>query len=242
MKKILHVLLFLFLLTTISSCKQDNISTTDYLDTYKEQLSDNLFSWGLGNEIISYVSLGRSYNWYIDQYETGGYASVNCGPASVEMAGRFSFREFNHTASEARSIYQSQGGWWYDSDINQALDLFGIEYIKKSISNSDDLIESIDEGRIVLINNDMSKIPYNTNPNERMNRFYSGVTGHYLIVKGYLITDLYTLFEVYDPFSIKKTYDDNTLKGINRYYESNVFINSITTWYPMVYEIIKSDE
>ena len=242
MKKLTYSLLLLLLLTTLGSCKQDNQSTLVYLDQYKQELTLNLSSWGLGNEIITYVSLGRSYDWYVDQYDTGGFASVNCGPASIEMAGRFQHRVFNHTAIEARSLYQSQGGWWYDNDINQALDTFEIEYVKRSVSSSKDLMDILDSGNIVLINNDMSKIPYNNNHDERINRFYSGVTGHYLIVKGYLITDLYTLFEVYDPFSIKKVYSDSKLKGINRYYESSALITSITTWYPMVYEITKINE
>ncbi|MCK7487717.1 MAG: hypothetical protein MZU97_21115 [Bacillus subtilis] len=99
------------------------------------------------------------------------------------------------------------------------------------LSSAADLIDAIDAGRIVLINNDMSKIPYNDNVESRVNRFYTGVTGHYLLVKGYLITDTFTYFEVYDPFNGSSYYADASPRGLNRFYESEALVQSILQWY-----------
>jgi len=242
MRKTLYNLILIFLITTLFGCQKVEVPTDQAEDIYFNELKDNLQNWGLGNEVISYVSLNRSYDWYIDQYDTGVHSSLNCGPTSVVMAGNFFKPDFNHTAEQARSLYRENGGWWYDDDINQALDYFGVDYYKTVINNIDDLKSIINNNRIILINNDMSKISYNSNNSHRLNKFYSGVTGHYLIVKGYLITDQYTLFEVYDPFTMRKYYSDQLPKGKNRYYEANQLIESILTWYPTVYEIPKYKE
>ncbi len=220
--------------TTQSTTSQATITT---INSRRELIRANLSTWGLGTSLVAYQSNERDYAWYVNQFTTGTHGSVNCGPTSVEMAGRWSRSGFDHTAQEARSLFRAQGGWWYDSDIAGALDAFDIDYVVSYLSSADDLIDAIDAGRIVLINNDMSKIPYNDNVESHVNRFYTGVTGHYLLVKGYLITDTFTYFEVYDPFNGSSYYADASPRGLNRFYESEALVQSILQWYTKVYEI-----
>ena len=87
----------------------------------------------------------------------------------------------------------------------------------------------------------MSWITYNARSEERVGRFYRGVTGHYLIVKGYIETDHGEFFKVYDPYSINRRYTDGTLMGSYRYYESVEFLRSITNWYTKAYQITDLD-
>jgi hypothetical protein len=219
--------------TTISTTTSTTISTTPYI----EQLQANLSAWGLGTTLNLYYSLERPYSWYVNQFTTDPFGSVNCGPTSVEMAGLWTHPEFAHTAEEARTLYRSEGGWWYDSDISGALTTFGIDYEVSYLANRNDLIANLESGRIILINNNMSLIPYNSTSESRLNRFYTGVTGHYLLVIGYIVTDTGTYFEMYDPYNGSQTYLNGTPKGQNRYYEYGVLVESIVQWYSKIYAI-----
>jgi hypothetical protein len=219
--------------TSISISTSATTSTTPYID----QLQENLSAWGLGSTLNLYYSLDRPYSWYVNQFTTDPFGSVNCGPTSVEMAGLWTHPEFAHTAEEARSLYRSEGGWWYDSDIAGALSTFGIDYEFAYLSDSDDLIAFLQSGQIILINNNMSLIPYNPTSESRLNRFYTGVTGHYLLVIGYIVTDTGTYFEMYDPYNGSKTYLNGSPKGQSRYYEADVLVESILQWYTKIYAI-----
>lgn len=223
--------------TTTTTITTTTTTTEELYRNYEEQLLLNLSNYGLGNDLIKYVSNDRDYNWYVNQLNTGVHAYSNCGPASIEMVSRWSDQLSRVTAKNAREKFRPNGGWWYDEDIKGALDLYRIPHETSYITKIDDLISVIESGRIALINNNMSLIPYNSISSERTNRFYSNVTGHYLIVKGYLITDIGTFFEVYDPYTINSRYSDNTPKGKNRYYEAESLIDSIVSWYIKIYEI-----
>jgi len=205
--------------------------------SYEEQLYANSVTWGLGTTITEYVSNDRDYEWYVDQQTTGTYWNVNCGPTSIEMAGRWANTDFAYTAEDARANYRSTGGWWYDTDIHGALTQFGIPHTTSTVSYAEDLINILDAGKIVLVNPDMSQVTEQVNDTDRVGRYYSDITGHYLIVKGYVISEVDTYFEVYDPWSAGAVYADETLKGKNRYYDAASFTNSLLLWYTKVYSI-----
>lgn len=223
--------------TTLSSVvtppSSVSISTSEQGDglPYEERLYLNSLHWGLGHNIEKYVSNNRDYDWYVDQWHTGLYWYENCGPASTEMVGRFHREDFGATASELRDLYRSEGGWWYGSDITKSLTLFGVEYSTISIVYSRDLIRVLDEGSVVLVNPSMEYIKMQQADYHHTGLFYTPGTGHFIVCKGYVIVDGSTFFEFYDPWSIGETYEDGSLKGIDRYYDEKSFMKSIRKWY-----------
>jgi hypothetical protein len=229
--------------TTETVLIADSTAETEIADeinkVHLDKIKASLSKWGLGQNLISYVGNNRNYEWYIDQAHTGLHSDANCGPASVAMAARWANQNTTATAEVARDAYRSSGGWWYSDDINNALDLFNIDYEVIQIDDLYDLRAIIDSGSIAIINNSMGYIPENTDEAARVNRFYSFDSGHYLIIKGYLLVDNYTYFEVYDPNNWDFTYSDETPKGKDRYYEATVLMNSIENWYPYAV-VIKS--
>lgn len=205
---------------------------------YELTLRQNVQSWGLGNIVLTYKSLDKDYDWYNDQFSSSLHPSVNCGPASIEMVGRFIYDDYAFSTNDLRQKFNPLGGWWYGTDIEGALDLSEIEYAYTYIEDADSLKAIIDRGHIAILNNNMSFIPRNFNLDQRTNRFYGGVTGHYFVLKGYVETDQGTYFEVYDPYSYFMTYENTDIpKGKNRYYESFALMQSLTSWFRTAYEI-----
>lgn len=219
------------------SCQTPTSNSSSQNLTYEEELRANSVEWGLGSSITKYVTNDREYEWYVDQRTTGDYWEVNCGPTSIEMAGRWSNERFTYTAEDARASYRPTGGWWYDSDIQGALAQFSIPNASSTIETSDDMTVLLDDGKILLVNPDMSRITYQKSSTVHVGRYYQNVTGHYIIVKGYIIADQKTYFEVYDPWSVGVTYDNGVLKGKNRYYSATSLTESLLSWWPTVYAI-----
>ncbi len=237
MKKI--YLLMVVLTASVSGCSRNSSisSGSGSSLTYEETLYLHSQEWGLGETVQTYVSNDRDYDWYVDQWTTGTYWSANCGPTSIEMAGRFSDENFAYTTEDARANYRTNGGWWYDSDIHGALTQFEIPHTSSSLSSGNDLIGLLDQGGIVLVNPDMSKVSMGNEEDDHAGLYYEPGTGHYLIVKGYVLVDGATFFEVYDPWSIGESYEGGALKGKDRYYDATSLMNAILTWWPTVYLI-----
>lgn len=206
------------------------------------RLVANSEAWGLGTTVTKYITNDCDYEWYVDQYNTGEYWYENCGPTSVEMAGRFYNRDFTHTASEARSLYWPNGGWWYDNNISASLTLFEVAYTTFTIATAKSLTTVLDEGNIALVNPTMELVKQEEDETHHSGLYYIPGTGHYLIVKGYVVVDDEMFFEIYDPWSVDMRYDDGALKGKDRYYDAKSFLNAITRWYTKAYAINKLDE
>ncbi len=198
---------------------------------HQKNLYANVETWGLGKNISVYKSNDRDYLWFYDQGDTGIHSGNNCGPTSIQMVGRWVDKSFSLTGEDIRKDFRPLGGWWYGEDINGSLEKYKIVYQMKTIEDKYDLMFIIDAGNIAIINNNMDIIPRNTNENQRTNRFYDYVTGHYFVLKGYVIVDNKTYFEVYDPNNWGAAYTDGTPKGFNRYYEADALLASILQWY-----------
>ncbi len=215
--------------------------TTDDDLPYGKRLEANVEAWGLGHDLITYVSNDRPWDWYVDQIDSGPFYDVNCGPAAVEMIGRWLAEDFSGSAQSLREQFRPAGGWWYGPEIEGALDLHEIAYETYAVSDAEDIMHWLDIGHILLINNTMSLIPYQEDETSRVNRFYRDwVSGHFLVIHGYVETDEGVYFEVNDPYNLRKTYDDGTPKGMNRYYEETVLIASILSWWPGVFVIYEA--
>ena len=231
----LLVLLVLILITTGLSFALLSSNETPHEQIDPSEHQRNLYAnsqvWGLGKNISSYKSNDRDYLWYFDQAESGVHSGNNCGPSSIQMVGKWVDKDFNLDAEDIRKDFRPLGGWWYSEDINGSLDKYKIVYQIKTIADKYDLMFIIDAGNIAIINNNMDVIRRNANENQRTNRYYDYVTGHYFILKGYVIVDNKTYFEVYDPNNWGATYEDGTYKGQNRYYEAETLLASMLQWY-----------
>lgn len=218
---------FAFALQLNNDTSNETIDPSDH----QKNLYENVQAWGLGKTITTYKSNDRDYPWYFDQADSGIHSGNNCGPSSIQMVGKWVDKDFKLTAEDIRKDFRPLGGWWYGEDINGSLDKYKIVYQMKTIEDKYDLMFIIDAGNIAIINNNMDVITRNSNENQRTNRFYDYVTGHYFVLKGYVIVDNKTYFEVYDPNNWGATNQDGTPKGQNRYYEADTLLNSIKQWY-----------
>ncbi|MDP2813923.1 MAG: hypothetical protein Q8N92_05690 [Erysipelotrichaceae bacterium] len=230
---LMTVLLLILITAGFAFALQLNNTPNNPVDLFDHQknLYANAQVWGLGETITTYKSNDRDYLWYFDQADSGIHSGNNCGPSSIQMVGKRVDKDFKLTAEDIRKDFRPLGGWWYGEDINGSLDKYKIVYQVKTIEDKYDLMFIIDAGNIAIINNNMDLITRNPNENQRTNRYYDYVTGHYFVVKGYLTVDNKTFFEVYDPNNWSATYQDGTPKGQNRYYEAETLLASMLQWY-----------
>ena len=191
--------------------------------------------WGLGNHLTEERSNNVNYEWYIDQGNTGTHSKVNCGPACVTMAIKWSNPNFTKTTEDARNRYHPNGGWWYTSDITNYLNDNHTSHYVSSLANTTSLINQLKDGNIAILCLDIYYVRYHTKaPEWRVDKFYSTTSpksGHFIVVKGYKIVDGQIWFEVYDPWSLNVRYQDGSLKGRNRYYRSEDIIKATNVWW-----------
>lgn len=201
---------------------------------------------GLGNFIQQTESNNRTYFWYMDQAYTGPYSLDNCGPTAVTMACKWADSTFTKTPEDARKAFRPTGGPWYPDDITF--------YLRdNNIPNSTVALPVTEEGTVqtlkrlvdlheaVIVCLEMYSVRLNSDPHSHVDRFYPddpGI-GHYIIVKGYKEVDDETYFEVYDPNSWTRTYDDGSLKGKYRYYRSEDLFEATKNWWPKVFVVAK---
>jgi hypothetical protein len=194
-----------------------------------------LIRWGLGTPVSEYHENTRDYPWYMDQYNTGPHSSNNCGPTSVTMAIKWTDESFNKTPEDARETYRPEGGWWYTSDITNYLDLYNTDHVVMSVTNNSALFkDQLLAGNILILCLTMEEIRLNSVAPEHIHAFYSGVTGHFIVVKGFIVVNNTLYFEVYDPFSMNRYYpepEETWLKGKDRYYLWEDLYNAVSTWW-----------
>jgi hypothetical protein len=196
---------------------------------------NTLKSYGLGIRQNEYVTAeARHYDWYMDQYNTGQFSSINCGPTSVTMAMKWADESFKKTPEDARNTYLPTGGWWYTSDIINYLDLYNFNNYTFSVNGSPNLIkQEIDNGKILILCIDASKLAYNSNSSQHTDSFYQNVTGHFVVVKGYTEINDILYFEIYDPYSMDQEYPSSDQeKGKNRYWRwDSELSDAISSWW-----------
>ena len=190
-----------------------------------------LTTWGLGLPQSGYVHLDRAYEWYIDQADTGTYANNNCGPSSVTMAIKWFNRNFSKTAADARNTYPEGGGWWYTSDIINYLNLCSIPNTTSGFTGTNQLTGLLNQGYLVILCLSTAYLTTDYTAEHRVGRFYSYASGHFLVVKGWRITNNALFFEVYDPNNWHATYADSTPKGRNRHLPAADLASAIANWW-----------
>jgi hypothetical protein len=193
-------------------------------------------AWGLGTQLIANTSLDKTYSWYIDQYTTGTYWDVNCGPTSATMAIKWADPTFSKTVVDARNTYRSTGGWWYTTDVANYLNLDGINWQYTSLSDGyQTMMKYLDQGDILILCLDNYYLTYNSNPVQHVGKFYTVSapgSGHFIVIKGYKNVNNNIYFDAYDPWSIGATYSDGSgLKGLDRYYTSANLSQATAVWW-----------
>ncbi len=195
-----------------------------------------LAAWGLGSLETDYRHSDKPYDWYIDQADTGAASGNNCGPSSVTMAIRWYDASFSKTAEDARNwSHNWRGdGWWYTSDIINYLNLHAIPNITSAFTGADQLSALISEGKLLILCISTAYLAQNTRAEERVGRFYSYASGHFLVVKGSRTVSGSLLLEVYDPNNWHAAYADGTPKGRNRHLRASEVAAAIQNWWNYV--------
>ena len=204
--------------------------------------NDYTASQGLGNFIQQEAANNCSYPWYMDQAYTGPYSLDNCGPTVVTMVCKWADSTFTKTPEDARNAYRSTGGDWYPDDITFYLRDNKIPNSTVALPATAEgtmqiLKREVDLHQLVIVDFETYSIRFNSDEHSHVDRFYTidpGL-GHFIIVKGYKEVDNEMYFEVYDPNSWTRTYDDGTFKGKDRYYRSEDIFEATKTWWPKVF-------
>lgn len=187
---------------------------------------------GLGKYMTEKVSNNREYSWYVDQAETGEYSSTNCGPASAEMLGKWVNENFKGYAEEARGLHYGDDGGWFTEDVQNYLKSYDVESRMVLNVTKELIISELDKGNIMLLGIKVGEISLNEDSSEEhTGRFYWVTSGHFIIVKGYIVADGETYFEIYDPNSWYETYSDGTYKGKDRYFKAEEVVTASKVWY-----------
>ena len=209
--------------------------------------NDYTASLGLGNLIQQNASNNCSYSWYMDQAYTGTYSNINCGPTCATMACKWADSAFAKTPEDARNAYRPGGGDWYADDITFYLRDNNIPNSTIALPGTAEgtmqiLKRQVDLHQAVILLLEMNLVRFTTNvQSSHVDRFYTdgpGI-GHFIIIKGYKKVDNEMYFEVYDPESWTRTYDDGSLKGKDRHYRAEDLFEATKNWWPKVFIIAK---
>jgi len=183
-------------------------------------------------------TIRRSYDWYLNQYDTGEDARINCGPACAVMAAKWYDADFQGTVRQAReSIPDLAGKWWYYRDIRSYLSQDGIDMTYALSFTINDAIKTLDEGKMMIVNIHSRDISYR-NDETAIGRFYTGEFGHFIILKGYRQADGVSYFEVYDPYTMNSYDADGLPMGKDRLYPADEVETSVCGWGDAEYIII----
>lgn len=186
-----------------------------------------LADWSRSGSIHSLSGPWYRYQGEPSSYDDFGNQSVNCGPTSVAMAIQY-VHNLAVPVRDVRAVVGKNQKGTNIADLAPALDKWNVKY-KYNIMNADAIRKVIDRGNIALVGLDMRPISpgkdidgASADPSIRTGRYYSGVEGHWLIVKGVSPDGKY--FLVYDgnvwgaPGYAKYWYSNGKPKGLDRWY------------------------
>ena len=213
------------------------VSTPDYSVKSRWHVivtnNDYTARYGMGNFLTRWWSNNGTNpdGFYVQQQHTGEYSDVNCGPTCAVMALKWRFPDYKGSVEEARNtaVYSEIDGstWWYPRDVFNCLVRNGADnvyYWNFWGANYDGFINTVcnllEGGNlcIVCLNNGNIKEQMALKKEYHTNRYYTGGSGHYLLIKGYRVVNGTLWFEVHDPWGMDMKYSDGTYYGANRYY------------------------
>lgn len=172
------------------------------------------------------IDIDKPYNWYKTQAGTGEAEQNNCGPACVSMLIKF-YYNLDISIEKIRNNYFRKGDWWTFKEIKQSLDLFKIFYKTKKFIDKETLLLNLNNGNLIILCLNMSKIKYANDLENKYDKFYEGVVGHFIILKGYDKK----WFKVYDPNNWNNHfYKNGESKGKNRLYSIDEVYKAAKSW------------
>ena len=183
---------------------------------------------------LTAANITRSYEFYKRQQETVTCWSNNCGPTSTWMAMMMQVRDKAPTVEEIRDIYYNDCGWWQTVNIDDAFMIWGYntEYVEVGYDAfilEDSLKDLMDAGDGAVVCLDMRRITSTTDINTRFNCYYTGVSCHFIFLKGYTVDGQW--FVIYDPWCPdNNNYDDSSWMGKERYYNADEVCESMVYW------------
>ncbi len=187
-------------------------------------------AWGLGEHVSRYVSASRPYEWYIDQGTTGEFYLSNCGPSCAVMAATWYDASFSQTVESIRAAHYSTDDGWYFREIAEYLTDIEIPSVHQRNISAEALVSELDAGHIMLMGVETQYLTHEDDGVRRLGRYDPGDFRHCILIKGYAVVDGQTYFEIYDPNSIDRRYDDGTLKGKDRYYLAEELITAVSNY------------
>ncbi|MEG2289702.1 MAG: C39 family peptidase [Clostridium sp.] len=202
-----------------------------YIKVSNPKFEDLDPSWGMGTKVTEAVSNDRDYYWYVDQWTTGKFGYINCGPTSIEMVAKWQNKDSDIKAEVLRDKYvpEVRGVSTYEL-YNWATD-YDIKVRWLNVINQESLKDEINKGNLVIVGLYLGDITYNPNKKERVGKYFDVDYPHYVIVKGYKVVDEKLYFETYDAYSSEQRYDDSEFVGMNRYYLAEEFIKSANAYW-----------
>ena len=213
----------------------DNIESDDgikikYTSTMPFTIKAKTASLGLGKTETEYVNNDKSYEWYINQDNTGKYSNVNSGPAAVAMAIKWTSSSLNKSIEDIRNTYENNGAAWNISTITSYLKSSNINYSSCDDISEDSLKNQLKNGNILIVNLNPQYINYNNSSESKIGRFHVVEGNTYtVVIKGYKVVDGKTYFEIYDSFNNNLNYSDGSPRGKNDYYSASEVLNSLTS-------------
>lgn len=159
---------------------------------------------------VKTISNDRNYDWYISQYNTGQYSSINCMPTITAMAARWYFgtdTEINVRRLREDWLPEYDDGW-YMFQVTGSLDNYDIPYEivdYDEASGTDIICHELDKGNIILT---------------QMSEAELGVSGHCFIIYGYKKCGDSVRFHIHDPGIYDGTDDFGRAPGDSMWIDS----------------------
>lgn len=215
-------------------------------------VNSTLEGYGLGKVLQEIKNLDTDYDHYEDQGESGRYKFINCGPAVVTMALKWSDATFKKTTEQAREAIRPAGGWWFTDDIQHYISLHDVHMTYISLDTVFDLeaygtkikqILDLEYGIILCL--DMYHVTLNPEAQQKVNKFYNtgyDGWGHFIFVKGYKVVDDVLWLQADDSYSLDEKYEDGTYKGKNRYYLAADLKKATDRWWPYAMVVAKKGQ
>lgn len=208
-----------------------------YLSKFKDE-NNKYKEAGFEKIPTLHVSNVQNHDWFIDQGYTGIYSGDNCGPSSTAMVLNWFNINSNATAKEARNKIRPNGGWWYTDDVERYLRNNNLNISTNYISGENNLINIIDNGNIAILCVNVDKISYEKSSSSRIGRFYNNVTGHFLVLTGYVKIGDDIYFEVYDSNTWGRKVNNKDIPlGKGRYLKSEELLKAMKIWWNYAIEI-----
>lgn len=211
--------------------------------------TDYTIAWGLGSWLTEEKSNNGTNpdGFYLEQQNSGEFSTQNCGPAVAAMAAIWSNYTIpvEITVEWARGVYPistvvANSITWYPADVKNFINFSHMNkefaYLEeipseKYLGNTIEEMKQkfpvqvkahVDAGELVIVCLSMSYISQNESESlvTRVDKYYGGTMGHFLLIKGYKVVDGELFFECHDPWGLGLTYEDGTPVGANRYYRA----------------------